>query len=113
MNIYAIDGKTRKTHNEKMKNMFVGGMYLEGKLQEMNGFDLFAIKCKYVDELKAKGSGIQDVTVIMKDGTKVDARFYHWTIYNGTRLKGLVVMPDDTDSMEYVLDMFNSKSEFI
>lgn len=112
MNIYAMNYKG-KIHNDKMKNLFYGGAFLHGKLEQVNGYDLFAIKTKHYDELLEKGNGIQKVTVIMCDGTKIDADFYFWSVWQGKHLKGLVVLPDDTDSVAYALDMLEEKPDFI
>ena len=63
-----------------------GYIYLHGKLQAENGFDL----C-HIDELP-KEDGVYDCEVTLSNGTIKKARLYFWrTRY---RNRGLIVDPD-------------------
>ena len=108
MNIYAYrydkDGKG-KIHN-KMPNLCFGFHYLCGKLEDLNGCDLFCIRRKDEDKLSKKRKGCERVTVIFPNGDKADADFYFWKPKYQVFIKGLVVLPDDRDAVEYATDCY-------
>jgi len=108
MNIYAYQEKSngRGMIHNKMPNLCFGFHYLHGKLEDMNGCDLFGIRKKDEEKLTKRKKGCERVTVIFPDGNKTDADFYFWTPKYQVHIKGLVVLPDDNDAVEYATDCY-------
>ena len=112
MKIYATDYQG-KIYKDKPKHLFFGGAFLHGKLEKMNGYDLFGISREDMEYLERLDSGIQYVTVVMRDGANIKAKFFFWTVWNGKQLKGLVVLPDDIKGNKYALKMLETKPDII
>lgn len=98
MTIYAIKCSDSKP--------FTDGIYLHGKLEELNGFDLCLADPKPDNEY-----GVAMCDVIIDDKT-YQGKFYYW--HNSIdRLRGLVVALDDTEAIEYASLSFEERLEYI
>lgn len=92
------------------------GVYLHGKLEKENGYDL----CK-VDECESgfyrnKEDGIYPCTVEMTNGNRYEATMYLWQIplaHNTKQTKALVVRNDDTKSVEDAKTKYENRSIWI
>lgn len=138
--------------------------YLHGKLERMNGFDLFGIDINDWDNLVAQGNGVEKVIVALSNGNIEVADIYFWKPkyydkydkakveydklvkqYDGYEpadmkeyfeiqklfinayhkmdtyesqiecapIRALVVLPWDTDSVEYAKKMQKERVEFL
>lgn len=88
MNIYAFDVNNYAYKDKDLWNF----VYLHGKLQYENGFDLVACDCK------PGKPGIYNATVHLHNGEIRKAKLYYWK----TNIeRGLVVAIDD---LEHLLD---------
>ena len=82
------------------------GCFLHGKLELMNGFDLFVMDTSDYEELVSMENGKETVMVTLANGKIEVADFYYWldTTYKGTefegqRIHGFVVLPWDKDAV--------------
>lgn len=100
-----------KYDNDKYATL-AGEIYLHGKLERENGYDLCGLK-----ELPDKDR-VYDCEVLM-DTRVHKAKLFYWTVqakaYNKTVTKhrGLVVAVDDSESMLTAQEEFENRSEFL
>ncbi len=105
MVIYALDinYNTSAPKTEKHNGSFV---YLHGKLEDKNGFDLV----EYIDPLPCE-DGEYDAEVQFANRERLSCRLYFWHA-NGMQ-KGLVVLPDDEEAAIYAEKCLKDKAEFL
>lgn len=84
----------------------VGGIYLHGTLELLNGFDLVAIN---EDELP-RVDGIFDCAVLMNE-CEYNAKLFFWQGQLSKR--GLIVSVDDDESLEYAKARFDERAEIL
>ena len=77
-------------------------VYLHGKLQDINGYDLILIDADDIPKLINKDTdhNINDVSVILSDGSVHEATAYIWKVPFGELTfltRGLVVAKDDEE----------------
>lgn len=124
MDIFAETIK-HETYSEDCDT--IHGVYLHGKLERKNGFDLVYLP-EYEGYFEYKDDRIEFVDVVFADGTKETAILYFWNslaIYEKKPLlnipvevecrlpKGLICAIDDAEANEYALKKFNEKARFI
>lgn len=109
------------------------GAYLDGKLEEMNGYDLFCLDENVYETLKDKQKGTESVLVNLSNGKVVSATFYFWTyvmenvtVVDGfgenasyefrkeyPRFRGLVVLDDDRERVRHAKARQEENAEFL
>jgi hypothetical protein len=104
----ALDTSTDRTQ------VVACGIYAHGELEEQLGYD---VVCPRYTELPnhnyiltdIKEDGIYDI-IVQKDDLKISARLYYWYLkdFNG-RHRGLCVLPEDTESVQYAENRFNKR----
>ena len=82
-------------------------IYLHGKLEEINGFDLCRVEGLALPP-KEEDFGIHFVTTII-NGIDYPSKLYLWKRHNSWA--GLVVGILDTEGMREAEELFNKKSE--
>ena len=86
------------------------GIYLHGKLEKMNQFDLVYIPNK---DMPQKEGEFGCEVVIYPTKQHIPAIMFYWTVLIGEtyrRDRGLIVLPDDTEAIEYAKKKFKERS---
>ena len=107
--IYALDIENHRYNEDTAKDNLLGEfIYLHGKLQQINGYDLI-----YLDEIPPK-DGIYPCEVILSDGTVMkNCSFYYWKAPNRGINRGLVVLNSDIPSLEDAEEKYKQRLEFL
>lgn len=82
------------------------GIYLDGKLEDLNGFDLV-----HIEQELPTVNGVFDCEVTINEIT-YSAKFFFWRS-EVTGPRGLISEVDDTDSLEASQEKFNARAAFI
>lgn len=86
---------------KNIKNKFMSGIYLHGKLEQEVGYDLFGI----AELEKCLPDGVYDCN--FKD---IPCKMWIWSLRGSeNHQKGLVVYADDSESMDYAESCYNKK----
>ena len=94
---------------------FASYVYLDGKLEEINGYDI----CSFVVGNKPEKEGIYNAKVFVDKCTIVYATLFYWITDDGLarnnykQYKGLIVMNGDDVSMKYVQKKYDERVSFI
>ena len=81
-------------------------IYLHGKLQDMNGYDIFSYVIGHEPQCESNGALVK---VHLDKCTIVYAHQFAWTCeYN--RWHGLIVMMGDTEALKYARKKFHEKA---
>ena len=87
------------------------GIYLHGKLEKMNQFDLVYIPKA---DMPQKEGEFGCEVVLYPTKQHIPAIMFYWTADIGggayRRDRGLIVLPDDTESIEYAKKKFKERS---
>ncbi len=107
----------------------MSGVYLHGKLQEINGYDI--VDRYHDDNDPCQQDQVIPVTVVMLDGTEYKAFGYFWKspdkyefykTFLGELIptqkvsaiqRGLICAWDDKEANEYALEKFNARSALL
>lgn len=93
------------------RSCYAGNIYLDGKLEELNGYDIVDVLPRDFRGI-ARRNLVQQVEVVFIDGTRHDAIAYTWMDLNSV-FHGLVCAKDDKEANEYALKKFNERAEHI
>ena len=88
---------------------FANGIYLHGKLETMNGYDI----CSFLLGNRPKDDTMMKAKVYIDECTIVYATLFYWEVRESPTnryYKGLVVMNDDKEALEYAKDKYWKQS---
>ena len=91
---------------------FANSIYLHGKLETMNGYDL----CSFVVGNRPKDDTVIKTKVYIDECTIVYATLFYWEVRESPKnryYKGLVVMNGDEESMEYASKKYWEKAKYL
>ena len=86
------------------------GIYLHGQLEKMNQFDLVYIPKA---DMPQKEGEFGCEVVVFPTKQHIPAIMFYWTSNVGTgftRDRGLIVLPEDTEAIEYAKKKFKERS---
>lgn len=84
------------------------GIYLHGKLEKMNQFDLVYIPDK---DMPQKEGEFGCEVVLYPTKQHIPAIMFYWTVTEPFRRnRGLIVLPDDIEAIEYAKKKFEERS---
>ena len=108
--VYPISMDGKGAYDGMVFELACGDLYLHGKLEDDNGYDLCLIEnCPDAD-------GIYNCEVMMNNGTDIrKAKLFYWVFSkNGyDKPRGLVVQVDDTEHLRSAQWKYEQKCEFI
>ena len=99
---YSSQELVEKFELYQKDSYFLNSGYMHGKLEELVEFDL----CSTLEPNEGLEDGIYDADF---DGQ--NCKLFWWTTFE--RNKGLVVLCDDTKSMEYAQECYNKKAAIL
>lgn len=88
------------------------GIYLHGKLENMNQFDLVYIPNK---DMPQKEGEFGCEVVLYPTKQHIPAIMFYWTTEEsyGRRNRGLIVLPDDTEAIAFAKEKYEMRERFL
>ena len=99
------------SNDRRFTGHFIGQLYAHGKLETALQYDQLQI-LKVWDIDMPRTAEIQVCTVYVKDRTESCLAFI-WESNMSKQMMGLVVFPNDVESMEYALTKFKERAQIL
>ena len=104
--VEKIEGGDQKWHG-------IGGIYLDGKVEDFFGYDIVAVSKADLDELKTASKEGRDGVECQVDGYPGKTLFFVWKaeqdLFPADFYRGFIVDAEDEEAVKHAREKFNEK----